>query len=83
MCIMFPSRVGQAGFRLDTFMALNKYLRGRVNIGAFPNPREMVFTLIPWDRKAPPSAQTYGSVPPPPSKQKTSALSANPPRTRR
>ena len=53
MCIMFPPRVGQAGFRLYTFMDLNKYLRGRVNIGVFPAPREMVFTLIPWAGKGP------------------------------
>ena len=47
MCILFPPRVGDAGFRLDTFIALNKYLRGSVNAGAFSDPREMVFTLIP------------------------------------
>ena len=53
MCIMFPSRIGQAGFILDTVKALNKYLRGRVDVGAYPDPREMVFTLLPWARKAP------------------------------
>ena len=53
MCIMFPPRVGQAGFRLDTFTALNGYLRGRVNAGAFPDHREMVFTLLPQAGKGP------------------------------
>ena len=53
MCILIQPRIGQAGFILDTVKALNKYLRGRVDVGAYPDPREMVFTLLPWARKSP------------------------------
>ena len=53
MCIMFMPRIGQAGFRLETSMDLDSYLRGCLNAGASPDPREMVFTLLPWARKGP------------------------------
>ena len=50
---MFMPRVGRAGFRLDTFQDLNKYLHLCLDNQAAPQPREMVFTLIPWARKGP------------------------------
>ncbi len=53
MCIMFPSRIGQAGFRLDTFGDLNRYLHQCIDNRSTPDPREMVFTLIPWAKKGP------------------------------
>ena len=58
MCIMFPPRVGQAGFRLDTFTALNKYLMGRVNTGAFPPPARWFSPYYPGPEKAPSSAHS-------------------------
>ena len=50
---MFPSRVGQAGFRLDTYPALVKYFLDCLSGKSAPEPREAVFTLIPWARKGP------------------------------
>ena len=48
MIIMFMPRVGQAGFRLDTYQDLNKYLFLCLDSMACPDPRKMVFTLLPW-----------------------------------
>ena len=53
MCIMFPHRIGQAGFRLDTSMDLCRYLRNCVDRCVRPDPREMVFTSLPWARRGP------------------------------
>ena len=53
MTAMFPPRVGQAGFRLDTFQDLVDYLTRRIRGNTRPDPREIVFTLIPWARKGP------------------------------
>ena len=53
MCMMFPPRVGQAGFRLDTSMALVRYFLGCIQNRKAPDPREVVFTLIPWARRGP------------------------------
>ena len=53
MCIMFPPRVGQAGFRLDTFQDLMSYFTRCINGNSYPQLCEVVFTLIPWARKGP------------------------------
>ena len=53
MSRMFMPRVGQAGFRLDTYKGLMTYFAGRIDSGAHPEPREIVFTLIPWARRGP------------------------------
>ena len=53
MIIMFMPRVGQAGFRLDTFKDLNSYLFRCLDSGMRPEPRDIVFTLLPWARKGP------------------------------
>ena len=49
----FMPRVGQAGFRLDTFNDLHTYFVRCINNRAGPQPKEIVFTLIPWARKGP------------------------------
>ena len=49
----FMPRVGRAGFRLYTFMDLRNYLGLCVREEEPPDPREIVFTLIPWARKGP------------------------------
>ena len=46
-------RVGRAGFRLDTFNDLNSYFVRRVNHRNRLEPREIVFTLLPWARRGP------------------------------
>ena len=53
MATMFPPRVGQAGFRLDTYTALIGYFTRCIQRSARPEPREIVFTLIPWASKGP------------------------------
>ncbi len=53
MIMMFMPRVGQAGFRLDTFQELDKYLFRCLGSRACPDPREIVFTLLPWARRGP------------------------------
>ena len=50
---MFIPRVGQAGFRLDTFNDLRSYFQRCIYSNARPDPKEFVFTLIPWARKGP------------------------------
>ena len=49
----FMPRVGQAGFDLDTFGALNRYFHRCVERRKPPEPREIVFTLLPWARRGP------------------------------
>ena len=53
MAAMFPPSVGQAGFRLDTFQDLVGYLVCCIKSNTRPDPREIVFTLIPWASKGP------------------------------
>ena len=53
MSVMFMPRVGQAGFRLDTFQDLMDYFTRCIRGSGGPDPREIVFTLIPWARKGP------------------------------
>ena len=53
MCMMFPSRIGQAGFRLDTSTALVRYFIRCIQNRKAPEPKEVVFTLIPWARRDP------------------------------
>ena len=53
MSRMFMPRVGRAGFRLDTFQALMGYFARCIDADTHPDPREIVFTLIPWARKGP------------------------------
>ena len=53
MSRMFMPRVGQAGFRLDTFMALMRYFTRCIDRNSHPQPRDIVFTLLPWARKGP------------------------------
>ena len=53
MAVMFPPRVGQAGFRLETFQDVVDYLTRCIKGNRSPDPREIVFTLIPWARKGP------------------------------
>ena len=53
MAAMFPPRVGQAGFRLETFQDVVDYLTRCIKGNTGPDPREIVFTLIPWARKGP------------------------------
>ena len=53
MCMMFMPRVGQAGFHLDTFQDLMRYFTRCIKGNTRPEPRDIVFTLIPWARKGP------------------------------
>ena len=53
MIMMFMPRVGQAGFRLDTFQDLDNYLFRCLDSLACPEPREIVFALLPWAAKGP------------------------------
>ena len=53
MCMMFPPRVGQAGFHLDTFHDLMRHFTSCIQNRTCLEPREVVFTLIPWARKGP------------------------------
>ena len=53
MAGMFPPRVGQARFRLDTYMDLVGYFARCIERNTRPEPRDIVFTLIPWARKGP------------------------------
>ncbi len=50
---MFMPRVGQAGFRLDTFMDLMRYFTRCIDGYKPPEPRDIVFTLLPWARRGP------------------------------
>ena len=53
VCMMFPPRVSQAGYRLGKSKELVSYFMGRIGNGPGPDPREVVFTLIPWARRGP------------------------------
>ena len=53
MCSMFMPRVGRAGFRLDTFQDLMRYFARCTDANTHPEPRDIVFTLLPWARKGP------------------------------
>ena len=53
MCMMFMPRVGKAGFHLDTFQDLMRYFTRCIKGNSRPEPREIVFILIPWARKGP------------------------------
>ena len=53
VCMMFPPRVGQAGFRLDKGKELVRYFLDCRNNRTVPEPREVVFTLIPWAKRGP------------------------------
>ncbi len=53
MCRKFMPRVGQAGFRLDTFMDLDRYFVRCHDSRTCPEPRDIVFTLLPWAAKGP------------------------------
>ena len=53
MCMMFPPRVGEAGFRVGRGMELKNYFVNCLDTRTWPEPREAVFTLIPWARKGP------------------------------
>ncbi len=50
---MFMPRVGQAGFRLDTFQDLMTYFSLCIDRHACPQPRDIVFALLPWAGKGP------------------------------
>ena len=50
---VFIQRVAAAGFRLQSFMAVHKYLercRGRNDV---PDPEDLLHPLIPWARRYP------------------------------
>lgn len=53
ICMMFPHRVARTGYRLGRGKELVSYFLDCVSHGAGPEPREVVFTLIPWARKGP------------------------------
>ena len=53
ICMMFPPRVAQAGYRLGKGKELVSYFLGRIGNGPGPEPREVVFTLIPWAKRGP------------------------------
>ena len=53
ICMMFPHRVTQAGYRLGRGKELVSYFLDCIHNGPSPDPREVVFTLIPWARKGP------------------------------
>ena len=53
ICMMFPHRVTQTGYILGKGMELVRYFMACADDGNSPDPREVVFTLIPWGRKGP------------------------------
>ena len=53
MSRMFMPHVGQAGFRLDTFNDLARYFARCIDNDFCPEPREIVFTLLPWAGRGP------------------------------
>ena len=52
-CMMFPPRVAQTGFILGKGQDLVRYFVGCIDSNSRPEPREVVFTLIPWARRGP------------------------------
>ena len=53
VCMMFPHRVTKAGFRLGKGKELVRYFLGCKDNRTNPDPREVVFTLIPWAKRGP------------------------------
>ena len=53
ICMMFPHRVAQAGYRLGKGKDLVRYFMDCIQNRTGPEPREVVFTLIPWAQKGP------------------------------
>ena len=53
ICMDFPHRVGKAGYRLGKGMDLLHYFENCIYTQTWPEPREVVFTLIPWARRGP------------------------------
>ena len=53
VCMDFPHRVGQAGYRLGRDMELVTYFMNCVDTYTPTDPRDVVFTLIPWARRGP------------------------------
>ena len=53
ICMMFPPRVTQTGYILGKGMELVSYFMRCVDARTGPEPREVVFTLIPWARNGP------------------------------
>ena len=53
VCMMFPYRVTQAGFRLGKGRELVNYFMDCHYNRTAPELREVVFTLIPWAKKGP------------------------------
>ena len=51
--MMFPPRVGQAGFRLGKGIDLVRYFLNCRDNKTAPDPRQVVFILIPWARRGP------------------------------
>ena len=47
----FILRIAGAGFRLNTFMALHKYLDRCREGNSHPQPRDIVSNLLPWAAK--------------------------------
>ena len=78
LCMMFPPRVGRVAPGLGKSKELLRYFLGCISSRTGPDPREVVFTLIPWARKGPTSAPASGSAPPPPERNYTPAPSPPP-----
>ena len=53
ICMMFPPRVAQAGYRLGKSKELVSYFMRCKDTRTAPEPREVVFTLIPWAKRGP------------------------------
>ena len=53
VCMMFPHRVSETGYGLGKGRELIRYFLGCRDNRTAPEPREVVFTLIPWARKGP------------------------------
>ena len=53
----FVSRVGQAGFRLPTFMAAHRYLDRCRRQNALPDCYELLRSLLPWSAALVPAGQ--------------------------
>ena len=54
---LFVSRVGQAGFRLPTFMAAHRYLDRCRRQNALPDCYELLRSLLPWSAALVPAGQ--------------------------
>ena len=47
----FIRRVAAAGFRLQSFMAVHKYLERCRDRNDLPDPEDLLHALIPWSRR--------------------------------